>query len=112
MGRRVIWAYAAEADLDAAAEYIHRDSPVYAAALVFRALEAGRSLTDFAERGRIVPEFKDEKIREIFVQSYRLIYLAENKRVSIVALIHGRRDFRTAWDERDRGLAPHENWNY
>ena len=32
MGRRVIWAHAAEADLDAAAEYIHRDSPAYAAA--------------------------------------------------------------------------------
>ena len=112
MGRRIIWAYAAEADLDAAAEYIHRDSLAYAAAFVLRALEAGRSLTDFAERGRIVPEFKDKKIREIFVQSYRLIYLVENKRVSIVALIHGRRDFRTAWDERDRDLAPHENWNH
>lgn len=112
MGRRVIWAYAAEVDLDAAAEYIHRDSPAYAAAFVLRSLEAGRSLTDFAERGRIIPEFKDKKIREIFVQSYRLIYLVENNRVSIVALIHGRRDFRTAWDERDRELAPHENWNH
>ena len=61
MGRRVIWAYAAEADLDAAAEYIHRDSPAYAAAFVLLALEAGRSLTDFAERGRIIPEFKDRK---------------------------------------------------
>ncbi len=112
MGRRVIWAYAAEEDLNAAAEYIHRDSPVYAAAFVLRALETGRSLTDFAERGRIVPEFKDKKIREIFMQSYRLIYFVENNRVSIVALIHGRRDFRTAWNERDRELAPHENWNH
>ena len=29
MGCRVIWAHAAEADLDAAAEYIHRGSPAY-----------------------------------------------------------------------------------
>ena len=112
MGRRVIWAYAAEADLDAAAEYIHRDSPAYSAAFVLRTLEAGRSLTDFAERGRIVPEFKDKKISEISLQSYRLIYLVEDNRVSVVALIHGRRDFRTAWDERDRELAPNENWNH
>jgi len=69
MGRGVIWAHAAEADLDAAAEYIHRDSPAYAAVFVIRALEDGRSLTDFAERGRIVPEFKDKRIREIFVHS-------------------------------------------
>jgi len=50
MGRRVIWTNAAEADLSAAAEYIHRDSPAYAASFVNRALEAGRSLTDFAKR--------------------------------------------------------------
>ncbi len=109
MGRQVIWANVAEADPDAAAEYIHRDSPAYAATFVLRALKAGRSLSDFAERGRIVPEFKDKKIHEIFVQSYRLIYLVEDNRVSILALIHGRRDFRTAWDEKDRELAPHEN---
>ena len=112
MGRRVTWAYAAEADLDAAAEYIHRDSPAYAAVFVIRALEDGRSLTDFADRGRIVPEFKDKKFHEIFVHSYRLIYFVEDNRVSIVALIHGRRDFRTAWDERDSELAPNKNWNH
>ncbi len=69
MGRRVIWAYAAEADLDAAAEYIHRDSPAYSAAFVLRALETGRSLTDFAERGRIVPEFKDKKFAKFLCKT-------------------------------------------
>jgi len=102
MGRRVIWAHAAETDLEAAAEYVHRDSPAYAASFVNRALEAGRSLTDFAERGRIVPEFEDENIREIFIYGYRLIYRVEDDRVSVVALIHGRRDFQTVWDEKDR----------
>jgi len=102
MGRKVVWAHAAEADLEAAAEYIHRDSPAYAAAFVLRALEAGRSLSEFAERGRIVPELKDETVREIFVQNYCLIYSVGSDRVSILALIHGRRDFVTAWDERGR----------
>lgn len=37
MGPRVIWAHAAETDLEAAAEYIHRDSPAYAASFVNRA---------------------------------------------------------------------------
>ena len=112
MGRRVIWTNAAEADLSATAEYIHRNSPAYAASFVNRALEAGRSLTDFAKRGRIVPEFEDENIREIFVYSYRVIYSVEDDRVSILSLIHGRRDFTTAWNERDRELAPHENRNH
>jgi len=102
MARKVIWAYAAEEDLEAAASYIHRDSPVYAASFVDRALEAGRSLNEFAERGRIVPELRDSSIREIFVYSYRLVYRIEDGRISILALIHGRRDFQKAWDEKDR----------
>ncbi|MBW1982519.1 MAG: type II toxin-antitoxin system RelE/ParE family toxin [Deltaproteobacteria bacterium] len=102
MARKVIWAEAAEQDLDAAAAYVHRDSPSYAVSFVHRVLQAGRSLSDFAERGRIVPEFKDTKIREVFVHSYRLIYRIEDEQVLIVALIHGRRDFRTAWEESER----------
>lgn len=69
MARKVIWAYAAEEDLEAAASCIRRDSPVYAASFVDRALEAGRSLNEFAERGRIVPELRDSGIREIFIYS-------------------------------------------
>jgi len=74
MARKVIWAYATEEDLEAAASYIHRDSPVYAASFIDRALEAGRSLDEFAERGRMVPELGDSSIKEIFVYSYRLVY--------------------------------------
>jgi len=102
MARKVNWAYAAEEDLEAAASYIHRDSPVYATSFIDRALEAGRSLDEFAERGRMVPELGDSSIREIFVYSYRLVYRIEDDRISILALIHGRRDFQKAWDEKNR----------
>jgi hypothetical protein len=36
MARNVIWTYTAEEDLEAAAFYIHRDSPVYDASFVDR----------------------------------------------------------------------------
>jgi len=36
----VMWADAAQDDLDAAASYIYRDSPAYAASFVNRALKA------------------------------------------------------------------------
>ena len=102
MARKVIWADAAVTDLDAAAEYISNDSPAYAASFVLKALESDQSLGGLSERGRVVPEFKREDIREIFVFNYRLIYRIEQNRVSILALIHGRRDFSQAWDERKR----------
>jgi len=102
MGRKIEWAHAAVDDLDAAAEYIHRDSPSYAAAFVHRTLQSVSSLSDFAERGRVVPEFNDENIREIFIHSYRLIYRIGEYQVFILAFIHGRREFQSAWDERER----------
>ncbi len=102
MGRRVEWAHAAVDDLDAAAEYIHRDSPSYAAAFVYRILETVRSLSDLADRGRVVPEIRDKTIRELFINSYRLIYRIDKTRVAILALIHGKREFQSAWDEKDR----------
>jgi toxin ParE1/3/4 len=102
MERQVAWAHAAEEDLDSAAAYIYRDSPSYAASFVTRVLEAGRSLARFAERGRKVPEFMNKNIREVFVNSYRLIYRIEADRISVLALIHGRRRFEDAWIEKDR----------
>ena len=102
MARKVIWADGAVADLDAAADYISKDSSAYAAAFVLRSLEQARSLGNLPERGRVVPEFKREDIREIFVFSYRLIYRIDELRVSVLAFIHGRRDFSQAWDERKR----------
>ena len=102
MARKVIWADAAVADLDDAAEFISKDSPAYAAAFVLTCLETARSLGSISERGRLMPEFKREDIREIFVYSYRLIYRAEEFQVTILALIHGRRDFSQAWNERER----------
>ena len=102
MARKVIWADGAVADLDAAADYISKDSPAYAASFVLQSLEAARSLGDLPERGPVVPEFKREDIREIFVFSYRLIYRIDELWVSVLAFIHGRRDFSQAWDERKR----------
>ena len=102
MARKVVWAYAAGEDLEAASAYIYRDSPSYAASFVNRVLETGRSLSELGERGCIVPEFRDTTIREVFVYSYRLIYRITGDQISILGLIHGRRDFQAAWDEKDR----------
>lgn len=76
MAQAVIWTDAAWSDLQDIAEYIAEDSRVYAAAFVRDARDAGRSLANFAARGRVVPERGEPAIRELFVGSYRLIYQA------------------------------------
>ena len=104
MARKVIWAYEATADLEALAEYIARDSTFYASAFVQEIRDASRSLNEFSERGRIVPELGTPDIRELFVREYRLIYSVEKARVVILGLIHGRRDLKKLWERKKRGI--------
>jgi plasmid stabilization system protein ParE len=56
-------------------------------------LDLAASLETLSERGRVVPEYDDASIREIFVYSYRLMYRVEGDTVTIVTFLHGARDF-------------------
>lgn len=80
------------ANLEAAADYIAQDSPRYAAVLFREARDAARSLSHLANRGRIVPEVNDVRVRELFVWRYRLIYRVSDRTVEILAFIHSARD--------------------
>ena len=100
MARRVDWAQAAIDDLDAAVEFVGRASESFAATLARDAIDASRSLSRFAERGRVVPEIGHPHLRELFVRAHRMIYRVQKEDVTIVAFFHGRRDFDAAWRER------------
>lgn len=91
MGYKVTWSPEAVEDLESIAEYIARDSSFYAQSVVSKVLEASRNLKGFPLIGRVVPEIGNENIRERFVYSYRLVYQLKEKRVLIVAVIHGKR---------------------
>jgi plasmid stabilization system protein ParE len=94
MAREVVWTDPAWEDLEAAAEYIARDSEAYAAAFVEETKTAATSLSEMAERGQIVPEIGDASIRELLVRPYRLVYQLTERQIRILAIIHGA---RRAW---------------
>ena len=85
MAREVIWTGPAWDDLEAAAEYIARDSEYYAASFVQEVKDASESLSEMGERGQIVPEFRDPSIREFLVRPYRLVYRLLPDQVTILA---------------------------
>jgi len=100
---RVRWTEPAWENVKSAAEYIEKDSPRYAAALIREAREASRSLRRFANRGRVVPEIGDPSVRELFVfTSYRMLYRVLDREVQILAFIHGARDLMKALDDPRR----------
>lgn len=101
MARQVRWSEPAREDLFQAAGYIARDSAHYAEALLEAASAAGRSLAVFSDRGRRIVQIADAQVREIFVQSYRLIYEVQGDTVDVLAFVHAARDL-AAWWERER----------
>lgn len=103
MARKVIWSHEATTDLESLAEYIARDSAFYAASFIQEIRDASRSLNEFSERGRIIPELGNPNIRELFIREYRLLYSIEESRIVILELIHGERDLKRLWEKEKRG---------
>jgi len=59
-------------------------------------------LNKLSGRGRVVPEFGNPNLCELFVREYRLIYSIEETRIIILALIHGKRDLKRLWEKEGR----------
>ena len=91
----------ARTDLKQIYDYIAKDSKYYAQNVIQEIVAKTETLAEFPEIGRIVPEIGDQNIRELIVFSYRLIYEISVAGIEILAIIHGRRDFNSAWDSRD-----------
>ena len=78
-------------DLEAVCLFIARDAPQYAQLFATRVLRATDRLEDFPQMGRVVPEIDRDDIREIIVQSYRIIYRLLLDEVEILTVHHGAR---------------------
>lgn len=98
----VKWSVPARNDLKQIHDYIAKDSKFYARRVIQDIVAKTGTLIDFPEIGRVVPEISDQNIRELIVYSYRLVYEISVAGIEILAIIHGRRDFESAWDAKDR----------
>ncbi|MBX3335751.1 MAG: type II toxin-antitoxin system RelE/ParE family toxin [Nitrospira sp.] len=92
--REVIWTTSARNELDDIVTYIAKDTPLSALAFLEEVLNTADSLTTLSERGRIVPEYQNPLVRELFVKHYRLLYEIHDRAVYVLGLIHGARDFK------------------
>ena len=86
---RVTWTEQALDDLDAILLFIARDSTRYAQMFAQRVFQAIQRLDEFPLSGRVVLEIGQENIREIILQSYRIIYRLEADEAQILTVHHG-----------------------
>ncbi len=76
----VNWTAAATDDLLAIYHHIARDSIQYAVMVTDQILDRTKQIGTFPESGATVPEFQRSDIREVFLYSYRIIYLITGQR--------------------------------
>lgn len=90
---RLVWSPLADAQVDDAVAYIAADDPAAALAWLERVLERVRSLADYPDSGRMVPELQREDLRELIVPPCRVMYRRTADAVEIAAVRHAARDF-------------------
>ena len=91
----VIWSQSAKADLRAIHDYIAHDSRHYAKKVAQDIREKADRLRELPKLGKKVPELYDEKVRELSLYSYRIIYEITTHDIFVLAIVHKRRDLRT-----------------
>lgn len=88
---RIRWTPQAADDLEAIFDFIARDSPGYARIFTSRIVNSIGRLADFPLSGREVPEIGNERLREIIVGNYRIVYSSVPEAVTILTIYHAAR---------------------
>ncbi|MFM7926740.1 MAG: type II toxin-antitoxin system RelE/ParE family toxin, partial [Pirellula sp.] len=70
---------------------IAKDSQRYALSVIDRITKRTVQIGLFPFSGESVPEYSNQKIREVIEYSYRLIYLIDADVVYVLAVVHGAR---------------------
>ena len=84
----------ARLDIQDIVRYISIDDPVRALRFGRFLIEHTKSLSQFPELGRIVPEIDNPFIREIMVRSYRIVYRVdpEQRTIEVIRFWHAGRN--------------------
>ena len=93
MSEKVIWSATARDDLRAIAAYIAQENFPLAEPFCLELIEFAETAGNFPRAGRIVPEIKNENVREILKPPYRIIYeiFPDQPRPVIMRIWHGAR---------------------
>ena len=81
MAYKLIWSPAARDDLHDIVVFIARDNLSRAMSFGYELITETDRLKEFPESGRIVPEYRSDKIREILFRPYRIVYRVDHQRV-------------------------------
>lgn len=91
MRAAILWSDRARRDLLKIGDFIARDKPRAAASWVGRILEVVQRTALFPASGRIVPEIDRSDIREVILESYRIVYQLGETGITILTVFESHR---------------------
>jgi toxin ParE1/3/4 len=89
----VVWTDQALQNLDEIDDYISQDNPGAARRWIQKLLAAAEQAAVAPLAGRVVPEKNRQDIREVFVRTYRIVYLIRETRIDILTVFEGHHEF-------------------
>ena len=88
---RVRWTERAAKDALRIYDFIAEQSEAYAQSVYARILVRPEQLEEFPESGSVVSEYSRPDVRELIVNSFRIIYRICGSEVRVLTIIHGSR---------------------
>ena len=88
---KIFWTKEALRRLQEIEYYISVDNPTIAIGFIDKLISVAESLTDYPEKGRVVPELSIENIRELLYKNYRIVYLIKKNSIDILTVFEGHR---------------------
>ncbi len=85
---KIIWTNRSLTDLKSIAEYISKDSVKYASLTIERIIDVTKYIEINPRIGRMVPESRNDKIREIIFGNYRIIYIISSTQIVHILTVH------------------------
>lgn len=89
---RVVWSPTARRRTQAAVDYIALDRPQTSLEWLDGLVRRVELLRDLPKQGRVVPEWHESSVREVFHEPYRVIYEIVEDRIEILTLSHFRQE--------------------
>lgn len=92
---KVVWSDFAISNLnEISSYYTKKESIELSKNIIKEILTATKSLSLFPNVGRIVPEYDDNSIREIFIYKFKIIYEIKINKIEILFIAHMSKNFK------------------
>ena len=91
---KVLWAPTARRQALAAVDFTAADRPLASQQWLDGLLQRIDLASDMPDQGRVVPEWHEASVREVFHEPYRVIYEIREGHIEILALSHFRQELR------------------